>query len=80
MEKEIQRPFILEMEEAKLELIQWVNDTLQVRKLPFYMIDMMWSEIGTQIKEGAKNELNMAKQQVQEQQVQEEPNDDEGVA
>ena len=80
MEKEIQKPFILEMDEAKLELVQWVNNALQIHKLPFYMIDMLWSEIGTQIKEGAKNELDMARQQVQEQQVQEEPNDDEGVA
>lgn len=79
-EKNIQKPLILEMDEAKQELIQWVNSTLQVRKLPFYIIDMMWSEIGAQIKEGAKNELDMARQQVQEQQVQEEQNNDEEVA
>lgn len=66
-EKEIQKPLILEIEEAKLELIQWVNDALQVRRLPCYFIDMIWSEIGSQIKEGVKNELSIARQQVQEQ-------------
>ena len=67
-ENKIQKPFILEMEEAKLEMIQVINNAIQVRKLPFYLIDTILSEIGTQIKEGAKNELAMAKQQIEAQQ------------
>ena len=66
-ENKMQKPFILEMDEAKLEIIQVINNAIQVHKLPCYIVDMLLSEISTQIKEGAKNELMMAKQQVEEQ-------------
>ena len=70
-ENKIQKPFILEMEETKTEIIQVINNAIQVHKLPFYLVDMILSEIGAQIKEGAKNELAMAKAQMQEQQSEE---------
>lgn len=63
-ENKIQKPFILEMDEFKQEIIQVINNAIQVRRLPCYMIDMALSEIGSQIKEGAKNELAMAKAQL----------------
>ena len=69
--KEIQRPFILEMDEAKMEIIQVINNAIQVHKLPCYIVDMILSEIGAQIKEGAKNELAMARQQLQAQENEE---------
>lgn len=62
--EEKHKPFILELDEAKLEIIQVINNAIQVRKLPCYLIDMILSEISTQIKEGAKNELTMLKQQM----------------
>ena len=62
--EENKKPFILEMEEAKLEIIQAVNNAIQVHKLPCYLIDMILSEIGVQIKDGAKNELAMARAQL----------------
>ena len=64
--KEIQKPIIIEMEETKMEMVQVINKAIQVRKVPFYFIDMILSELGSQIKEGAKNELSMAKAQVEE--------------
>lgn len=66
-EKEIQKPLILEMDEAKIEIIQVINKAIQVHKLPCYVLDMILSEVGAQIKEGAKQELNMARQQVEAQ-------------
>ena len=65
-EKKIQKSFILEIDEAKLEMIQVINNAIQVHKLPCYIVDMILSEIGTQIKEGAKNELAMARQQLKD--------------
>ena len=65
-ENKIQKPLILEMDEAKLEIIQVINNAIQVHKLPCYMVDMILSDIGAQIKEGAKQELAMAKQQTNE--------------
>ena len=64
-ENKIQKPFILEIDEAKAEIIQVVNNAIQVRKLPCYMLDMVLSEICVQIKEGAKQELAMARQQME---------------
>ena len=64
-ENKIQKPLILEMDEAKKEIIQVINNAIQVRKLPCYLLDMILSEIGAQIKEGAEQELAMARQQVE---------------
>ena len=63
-EKEIQKPFILEVDEAKIEIVQAVNRAIQVHKLPFYVIDMILSNVAYQIKDGDKNELEVAKQQM----------------
>lgn len=63
-EKEIQKPLILEIDEAKSEMIQCVNNIIQVHKLPMYVIDMILSDIGSQIKNAAKDELNMAREQM----------------
>jgi hypothetical protein len=61
---EIQKPLILEIDEAKKELIMAINNAIQVHRLPLYIVDMMLTEIGTQIRDGAKSELAMAKAQV----------------
>ena len=75
MEEKIQKPFILEMEEAKLEMVQVINNAIQVRKIPCYIIDTILSEVVAQVKAEAKNELALARQQVEEQ-----SNNDEEVA
>lgn len=65
-ENKVQKSFILEMDEAKMEMIQVINKAIQVRKLPCYLIDMALSEICSQVKEGAKQELTMARVQMEE--------------
>ena len=65
-ENKIQKPLILEMDEAKKEIIQVINNAIQVRKLPCYLLDTILSEISLQIKEGAEQELAMAKAQVEQ--------------
>ena len=64
---EIQKPIILEMDEVKVEIVDVVNRALQVHKLPFYLLDMILSELCVQIKEGARNELEAAKKQMAQQ-------------
>ena len=61
------KPFILEMEETKMELIKVINNAIQERKMPCYIVDTLLAEIVAQVKEGAKNELAAARQQVEEQ-------------
>ena len=69
MEEKMNKPFILEIDEAKKEFIQVINNAIQVRKLPCYIIDMILTDLHTQIKEGAKSELEMAKTQVKDEEV-----------
>ncbi len=63
-QKEIQKPVILEIEETKLELIQCINNA--INKLPCYIVDMILSDLASQVKEAAKSELKTAKQQMED--------------
>lgn len=59
-----QKPLILEIEEAKTKLVEAVNKAIQVHKLPCYIVDLILQGIVAQVKEGAKQELEMAKEQM----------------
>lgn len=63
-ENKIQKPLILEIEEVKAELVQAVNNAIQVHKLPCYMVDLILQGIVAQVKEGTRQELEMAKEQI----------------
>lgn len=56
-----QRPIILEMDEAKQELVQCVNNILMKHRLSCYLIEPMFAELYTQIKVSAQNELAQAR-------------------
>lgn len=59
-----QKPLILEMDEAKRELTQCVNDILQKHGLNCYLIEPMFAELYSQIKACAQNELAQARAQI----------------
>lgn len=71
MGEKVKRPFILEMDEAKREIVQSINNAINVHGLPLYIVEMMLSEMYIQVKDGAKQELAMARQQVEEQESEE---------
>ena len=56
-----QRPIILEMDEAKQELVQCVNEILMRHKLSCYLIEPMFAELYSQIQASARNELAQAR-------------------
>ena len=58
-----QKPIILEMDEAKQELVQCVNDMLSRHRLSCYLIEPMFAELYAQIKASAQNELTQARAQ-----------------
>ena len=60
-----QKPIILEMDEAKKELVECVNNILQTHKLSCYLIEPMFAELYSQIKATAQNELAMARAQME---------------
>jgi hypothetical protein len=62
--EQTQRPIILEMDEAKRELVQCVNDILQKHGLNCYLIEPMFAELYAQIKATAQNELMQARAQM----------------
>jgi hypothetical protein len=55
-----QKPFILEVEESKDELVQCVNHIVNDRGVPCYFIVSTLENILQQVKAGAKNELKLA--------------------
>ena len=63
-QKETQRPFILEIDEAKNEIVQVINNIIQTHKLPCYIVDMILSDVCAQVRERAKGELMIAKKQI----------------
>ena len=68
-----QKPIILTIDEAKTDIIQAINRALQIHRLPCYIVDMILTDMRAQLKEGARNELEAAKEQMKKQ-------NDEGVA
>lgn len=56
-----QKSIILEMDEAKRELVQCVNDILQNHGLSCYLIEPMFAELYAQIKSSAQSELAQAR-------------------
>lgn len=59
-----QKSIILEMDEAKRELVQCVNDILQRHGLNCYLIEPMVAELHSQIKASAQQELAQARAQM----------------
>ena len=59
-----QKPIILEMDEAKQELVQCVNDILSRHRLSCYLIEPMFAEMYAQIKARAQSELAQARVQL----------------
>ena len=58
-----EKPIILELDEAKRELAQCVNDILSRHNLNCYLIEPMFAEMHSQIKMSAQQELAQARAQ-----------------
>ena len=59
-----QKTLILEMDEAKRELVQCVNDILQRHGLNCYLIEPMFAELYANVKATAQQELAQARAQM----------------
>jgi hypothetical protein len=56
------RPLILRMEEAKVELAECVNEIMRRHELNCYLIEPMFADLYMQVKSAAQNELAQARQ------------------
>jgi hypothetical protein len=66
------KPIILEIEEAKEELIKCINDILSKHGLNCYLIEPTFSDLYAQVKASAQNELAQAKALMEQQRAVEE--------
>lgn len=57
-----QKSIILEMDEAKQELIQCVNDILKKHGLNCYLMEPVFADLYAEVKATAQRELAQAKQ------------------
>ena len=64
--KAVPRPLVLEMRDAKAEIVNSVNAAIQKRGLPCYILRGILEEILTSVKEIEKNEIAAAEQQYAE--------------
>lgn len=60
-----QKPIILEIDEAKQELVQCVNNIMQIHRLSCYLLEPVFAELYSQIKTTAQNELAQARAQME---------------
>ena len=56
-----QKPIILEMDEAKHELVQCVNEIMSRHGLNCYLMEPMFAELYANVKSEAQRELAQAK-------------------
>lgn len=56
-----QKSIILEIEEAKQELIQCVNDIMRKHGLNCYLMEPMFADLYAEVKAGAQRELAQAR-------------------
>lgn len=58
--KQIERPLILEMNDAENEIFKSISEIAHRRKIPFFLLKYILLEALQQIKDGAKNEVEQA--------------------
>lgn len=56
------KPFVIEMDETKRDLVSVVDTAIQERKIPCYVLEMLLSDILSQVQEVARREREFAKQ------------------
>lgn len=59
-----QKPIIIEMDEAKQELVQFMNELLRKHGLNCYLIEPIVAELYSQVRETAQNELAQARAKI----------------
>ena len=61
------KPFCLDYEEATAEIVNAISQSSQEHNIPFYLLENIILNILTQIREGKRNELEMARQSYEQQ-------------
>ena len=62
--KEIQRPFLVELDDFQKELFKCISKAYNERQIPFYVIELTMSKAYAEVQTSARNELAMLKAQM----------------
>ena len=61
-ENKMQKPFVVAMDDAKLEIVQSVSNAIQVHGLPISVVEMIVADVYAQVRDASRQELAMAKE------------------
>lgn len=64
------KPFCMDYEEARVEIFNAISQISKAHNIPFYLLENIIESVSIQVREGKRNELEMA-QRTYEQQLQE---------
>lgn len=68
-ENKNERPLVVEMDEAKQELLQCVNSIINVHRLPCYILSPILENVYREVQSAAQNELNIARAQMKKEET-----------
>ena len=66
------KPLIITLNETKMELVSVINNATQANNVPCYLLEPIMSELLAQVRECARNELQMAQEQMAQSDITEE--------
>lgn len=69
--KEIQRSFIVEVDEFKKDMFKRISKAYNEQQIPFYIIELTMSQVYAEVQANARNELAAHKAQINKVQVKE---------
>ena len=58
-----ERPMILDIEDVKQQMFAVINEAMQVKKIPCFMLEPIMNNLASQVSMGAQAELERARQQ-----------------
>lgn len=61
--KQTQRPLILDVNDTKQTLVQVINEAINIKKIPCFILESFLNELLAQIRVGTQEELARARQQ-----------------
>ena len=61
------KPFVIEMDETKKDLVSVVDTAIQERKIPCYVLEILLGDILSQVQEVARREREIARQSLDKQ-------------
>ena len=63
----MEKPLVIEIDETKRDLVSVIDAATQIRKIPCYLLEMVLSDVLSQVQEVARREREFARQSFEKQ-------------